>query len=371
MLKKSKTNDPILRIISILILICLLIIAFLLGRNFQTNNPSSSSQSQSITLEEDSIVIDIAEKISPSVVSIQTSADRSNLFGESELTPVGAGTGIVIDQNGLILTNRHVVSDADELTIYTSDGVSHPAELIDIDSFNDLAFIQAEGEGYTPAELGSSDQMKIGQQVIAIGNALGQFDNTVTTGIISGKGRDIVAGDGTGASSDSLSNLLQTDAAINSGNSGGPLLNYAGQVIGINTAVASYSENIGFAIPIDDAKGLVESIKAQGRIIRPYLGIRYLNLTPELAEQYDLNTSGGVLIRGDESNPGVLADSPAAKAGLESGDIIIKVDNQDIDQNTNLSSIINSHKVGDKIKLTIIRDNDEQELTVTLEEFAS
>lgn len=369
MLKMSKTNDPVLRIVGVMILACLLIIAFLLGRSFQTNNSNSSSQSQSITLEEDSIVIDIAEKISPSVVSIQTSADRSNLFGESELTPVGAGTGIVIDQNGLILTNRHVVSDADQLTIYTNDGVSHSAELIDIDSFNDLAFIQAEGDGYIPADLGSSNDMKIGQQVIAIGNALGQFDNTVTTGIISGKGRDIVAGDSVGGSSDSLSNLLQTDAAINSGNSGGPLLNYAGQVIGINTAVASYSENIGFAIPIDDAKSLIDSIKNQGRIIRPYLGIRYINLNQELSEQYNLDATGGALIRGDDNDPGVLEDSPAAKAGLKSGDIIIKIDGQAINESTDLSSLINSHNVGDKLDLAIIRDNQEQTLSVTLEEY--
>jgi serine protease Do len=202
---------------------------------------------------------------------------------------------------------------------------------------------------------------------VAIGNALGQFQNTVTSGIISGFGRSVQAGDESGGSSETLQNLFQTDTAINQGNSGGPLVNTSGEVIGINTAVAGNAENIGFAIPINDLQGLINSVLKEGKLLRPYLGVRYISLTDDLAYEYNLgdHKRGAYLAPGSETV--VLDNSPAQKAGLKVKDIITKVDDVPINENNSLTSVLGRHSVGDKVTLTIIRDGKEQKLTATLE----
>lgn len=314
----------------------------------------------------------IAEEVGKSVVSIETTATTQSFFGlrESE----GAGTGIILTEEGLILTNRHVVpTGTDDVRVILSDGtelndVSVVGRTASRDSL-DIAFLKVnnlEGKKLSPARIGDSSKMQVGDPVVAIGNALGQFQNTVTSGIISGYGRSVQAFDTNG--SESLENLFQTDTAINPGNSGGPLVNLDGEVIGINTAVAGDAQNIGFAIPINDVSGLINSVKQTGKLQRPYLGVIYIPITNDVAEQYSLSVKRGAYI----APPGIIGtdplieDGPAEKAGLKAGDIILKIDDKNIDQTNSLSALVNKHKVGDKITLTILRDGKEQKIDVTL-----
>ncbi len=325
---------------------------------------------QQLIVQENSAVIEVAKKASPTVVSITSRSTTRNFFGRA-VQQEGAGTGIIVSADGLILTNKHVVGDANATyTVITSDGKEYAnARVVSRDSINDIAFVRISASGLPVAELGDSGAMEVGQRVVAIGNALGQFKNTVTEGIISGLGRPIVAAEDQGAGSELLSNLLQTDAAINPGNSGGPLMNLRGQVIGINTAVAGQdSQNIGFAIPINDAKPLIASVKDKGRIIRPYLGVRYVALTKEVAGANDLKVTDGAWLQGDGSQPSVIGGSPAANAGLKEGDIITKIGDQKIDSTHSLQSVIGAHKVGEKVRLTIVRDGKTQTVEATLGE---
>jgi serine protease Do len=270
------------------------------------------------------------------------------------------------------MTNKHVVADtAATYTVVTADGKQLTgAKVVARDPINDVAFIRVTASGLPAAAIGDSSAVKVGQRVVAIGNALGQFQNSVTSGIISGLGRPVVAGDSsTGTATESLSNLFQTDAAINPGNSGGPLLNLDGQVIGINTAVAGQNaQNIGFAIPINDVKAQIDSVKSQGKIVRPYLGVRYVQLTKAVATANNLKVSDGAWLKGDAQNPAVIPNGPAAKAGLKDGDIITKVGNDTITPTNSLQALVGKHKVGEKVTLTIIRDGNQQTIDVTLEE---
>jgi serine protease Do len=278
---------------------------------------------QQVILQENSAVVDVVKKASPSVVSITTRTNIRSFFGNR--TQEGAGTGVIVTDDGLILTNKHVVpNDASTFSVFTDDGKEYKdAKVVARDPQNDIAFVKINARGLKPAELGDSKSVVVGQRVVAIGNALGQFQNTVTQGIISGLGRPVVAGDELGADAEQLENLFQTDAAINPGNSGGPLVSLTGQVIGINTAVAG-GENIGFAIPINDAKIAFESYKSRGKITRAYLGVRYIPITKEFAAQNNLPVSEGAYVSGSDQVPAVVPDSPASKAGLREGDIITK-----------------------------------------------
>jgi serine protease Do len=314
----------------------------------------------------------IAEEVGKSVVSIETTATTRSFFGFSERQ--GAGTGIILTEDGLILTNRHVVpAGTDEVRVILSDGtefedVTVVGRTSSRDSL-DVAFLKInnlEGKKLASAKIGDSSKMRVGDPVVAIGNALGQFQNTVTAGIISGYGRSVQAIDSGGA--ESLENLFQTDTAINPGNSGGPLVNLNGEVIGINTAIAGDAQNIGFAIPINDMIGLIDAVKQTGKLERPYLGVVYIPITNDVAEQYGLSVKRGAYIAPPGiigTNP-IIKDGPAEKAGLKAGDIILKIDGANIDQTNSLSALINKHKVGDKITLTILRDGKEQNIDVTL-----
>ncbi|MBI2797675.1 trypsin-like peptidase domain-containing protein [Candidatus Saccharibacteria bacterium] len=319
----------------------------------RSSKPLPTGLSKKEIISQDNAIIDVAKKASPSVVSIVSSSTATNFFGQSQQQQA-AGTGIVVKDNGLILTNKHVVQGAQSFTIIDSGGKQYQAKVAATDPTNDLAFLKAEASGLTPATLGDSESVQVGETVITIGNALGQFQNSVTTGIISGKGRPITAGDqGSSSGTESLQNLFQTDAAINPGNSGGPLLDIGGNVIGVNTAVAGEgSQNIGFAIPINEVKNDLASFNSTGKIIKPYLGVRYVSITKDIAKANGLPVENGAFVQGTGS---VVGGSPAASAGLEQGDIITKINNTEINADNQLTSVVGKFKPGDTVTLTVVR----------------
>ncbi len=339
---------------------------------------SSTVVKQQYVSGESQLIADIAKNVGPSVVSIdavQTSAAQ-DIFGFTfPSSQEAAGTGFIISSDGIIITNRHVVpAGTTSLSITLSDGTKYRnVQVIGRTSQSsplDVAFLKINdlgGKKLKAVTLGDSSKMQVGDKVVAIGNALGQFQNTVTSGIISGYGRDVTAGDQNGTSSENLTDLFQTDAAINEGNSGGPLVNINGEVIGINTAIASSAQNIGFAIPINDIKGLVAGVLDKGKLEQPYLGVRYVSLTDDLAYQYNLSVKRGAYIvpsTGAESS--IIPGSPAEKAGLQEKDIITKVNNITIDDKTNLTSALANFQVGENVTLTVVRGNQTITLHATL-----
>ena len=312
-------------------------------------------------------IAEVADKVSKSVVSIITSTKTTNFFGQTQNSSA-AGTGIIVTEDGYILTNKHVINGANKVTVVLDDGTTYEnVEVVETDPLNDVAYLKIKDvSGLTPAKLGDSKTVTVGQQVIAIGNALGMYQNTVTAGIISGTGRSVTASDGSGGNTETLTDMIQTDAAINSGNSGGPLVNAAGEVIGINTATAS-AENMGFAIPISSAKGMLDQLIANGKADRTYLGVYSVEITPEVAKQYNLPVSEGVYLYSPSSYSAIVKDSPAAKAGLKDKDIITKVNGTKIGAAGSLASLIGEYKPGDTVQLTVVRDGNETAINVTLE----
>lgn len=287
--------------------------------------------------------------------------------GQTQLQEVGGGSGFIISSDGLILTNKHVVSDTSaSYTVITNDGTKYDAKVLARDPSQDFAVVKINATGLPTVTLGDSDGLELGQTAIAIGNALGQFSNTVSVGVVSGLERTVTASDESGGSQETIQGVIQTDAAINPGNSGGPLLNLQGQVIGINTAVASGAQSIGFAIPINRAKHDITSVEATGNIQSAFLGVRYLMITADLAKQQNLPVSEGALVRGSSDGPAVEPGSPAAKAGIQAEDIILTVNGEQINADHTLSDIITGHNVGDALTLTINRGGKEMTLQVTL-----
>ncbi|KKU98993.1 MAG: Protease Do [Candidatus Jorgensenbacteria bacterium GW2011_GWC1_48_8] len=281
---------------------------------------------------------------------------------------VGGGSGFIVSEDGLILTNKHVVADTKaEYTVLTNDGEKYDAKVLARDPVQDIAIIKISASGLTAAKLGDSDSIKLGQTAIVIGNALGEFRNTVSVGVISGLSRTITAS-GEGFGTETIQGVIQTDAAINPGNSGGPLLNLKGEVIGVNTAVVSGAENIGFAIPINQAKRDINSVKLTGSIKVPYIGVRYLIITEDIAKKQNLPVQDGALIQRIENGPGVVPNSPAEKAGLKTDDIILEIDGRKIDKDTTLGSLIGRYSIGDIITLKVLRGKDTITVKITLEE---
>lgn len=363
---------------------------------------------RTVAFDEDSAVINAISEVSDSVVSIVALSeirlsngmgiDRFNdilrQFGiegynvsppsnqegqETKTQKVGGGTGFIISKDGLVLTNKHVVSLKDGIyEVFLNNGDFLYAEVLSVDPLNDLAVLQLytdvektqKPENLKEVKLGNSKDLALGSRVIAIGNALSEFENTSTLGIISGKNREITASGGNGLV-ERLTNLLQTDASINPGNSGGPLVNLAGEVIGINTAIAQSANGIGFAIPIDEAKSVVESVKVYGKIVRPILGVRYHEINPLLAKKFDLPVDFGAYLLNDlqAGIPAVISGSPAFKAGLKSGDIITKVDGLEINKETSLLDLIKTKKLDQEVKLQVMRDGQLIELSVVLSAF--
>ncbi|MEO5691270.1 MAG: trypsin-like peptidase domain-containing protein [Candidatus Saccharimonadales bacterium] len=340
---------------------------------FLDDNPlgsGSTTENRARVIAEGEVVADIAKQVSPSVVSIVVESQQASFFGPVEQQ--GAGTGIIISKDGYILTNKHVIGEnASNVSVVTTDGTMYDnVRVVGRDPVNDIAFLKIQNvDNLTPAVLGDSSNLVVGSKVVAIGNALGEFQTTVTSGIVSGVNRSVVAGDE--VSSEQLSNLIQTDAAINPGNSGGPLLNVTGEVIGINTAVSQGAEGIGFAIPINEAKGLIRGILANGRIERAYLGVRYVMLSEEAAKYYELKETSGAYVTGSESGAAIASGSPAEKAGIKDGDIITKVNGTKLGKDVTLVSQLSPFAPGESVKLTIVRDGREQVLTVVLGEYQS
>lgn len=334
-------------------------------------------QENTKVVTEESVVIDVVEKVSPSVVTVGIRQDRSqrdifeiNPFdpfqpfrrreGSTEPIERDIGTGFIISDDGLVVTNRHVVSETGaSYRVITQDGTTYEVNNVYRDPINDLAIVKIDASGLTPIEMGDSEDIKVGQLAIAIGTALGEFRNTVTTGVVSGVGRGIVAGDPFLGDVEELDNVIQTDAAINPGNSGGPLLNSAGQVIGVNTAVSQGGENIGFAIPINVVRDAVENFNQTGQFNRAFLGVRYRLITREIAVLNDLPEGAYVLE--------VVEGSSADQGGLQEGDIIMRIDGTRINEdNGGLASIISNKRVGDTIRLDIYRGDEEQTITIRL-----
>lgn len=312
----------------------------------------------------------VANKVSQSVVSIVSKSQKGTKYFSSGFGSASAGTGIIVSENGYILTNKHVVEGSSDISVVTNDGNSYDnVEIITTDPLSDIAILKiSNAKGLKAAELGDSKVLNIGQQVIAIGNALGEYDGTVTSGIISGVGRTVNASSDDGTTKETLTDMIQTDAAINSGNSGGPLVNAQGQVVGVNTAVASEAQGIGFAIPISSVKGILKSIAEGKTPNRAYLGANYISVNPQVQKAYNLNVSKGALIK-NRNGKAIISGSPAQKAGLKDGDIITKIDDIEISKNISLGSLIGEKSVGDKVKITYIRDGKESTSVATLEEY--
>ncbi len=354
----------------------------------QTNTPEPLPN---ISAQEDMIIAAV-EKATPAVVSIiitkdvpilkqyyEESTDPFNdFFGQipqykqegTEKKEVGGGSGFIVSQDGYLITNKHVVEDEEaEYTVFTNDGKEYKAEVLAKDSLNDIAVLKIDAENLPYLTFGDSEKLRVGQSVIAIGNPLLEFSNSVSVGVISGLSRSIIAGDSIFGNSEQLEGVIQTDAAINPGNSGGPLLNLKGEVIGVNVAIAS-GENLGFSLPSNMVSKVFKSVKETGKIVRAYLGIRYIPVTAQLKEANNLEVDYGILvIKGQNTEElAVIPGSPADKAGLEENDIILEIDGKKIDNETSFAHIIAEKEVGDKITLKVLHDGDEKEVTVTLEE---
>lgn len=354
-------------------------------QKYLSGQSDNTESVQTVKVEEESATIDVVKKASPAVVSIVISKDISQMrrfmfdpFGnfpssnesaEPNIQEVGAGTGFFVSKDGLIITNKHVVADEGAAyTVVTSDGKSYEAKVLSQDPVNDIAIIKIEIENAPYLSFAESSDLQLGQKVIAIGNSLGQYQNTVTSGVISGVGRSITAG-GAGEL-EQLEGVIQTDAAINSGNSGGPLLNLAGLVVGINTAVDRQGQSIGFAIPANDVKVALESYQDKGKITRPYLGVRYLTINPAIAKSEKLPKDyGALLIRGESlTDFAVLPGSPADKAGLRENDIILEFAGKRVDENNSLSKILKQSRPGDRVDLKVYRAGEEITVSLTIGE---
>jgi serine protease Do len=351
-------------LIGLIIGVLLMFFGFKFWNKFEKKEEVVSLKKEIV--DEESVVTKVVEKATPSVVTVSINKTKVSSFsffdiGTTQNIEQDIGTGFIIDSDGLIVTNKHVVVDT-EAKYKVVIGKDEVLEVKNIyrDPLNDLAILKVEKMDLSAVTLGNSDKLKVGQSVIAIGTALGEFRSTVTTGVISGLGRGITAGlpfEGV----EKLDNVIQTDAAINPGNSGGPLFNSNGEVIGVNVAVSASGQNIGFAIPINIVKDSIENFKTTGEFDRPYLGVAYRMISKEVALQNSVSAGAYVQIVSD--------NSPAQKSGIEIGDIITEIDGQKLNDNDNgdLIKVLNKKKIGQEIKLKIWRDKAEQEINVILE----
>lgn len=361
--------------------------------NTSDNTIGTCEADKCITLEE--ATIDVVEASNPAVVNIsiyqevgsrryqQVPAPFNQYFEirrpqqdepeKGEKIKVGGGSGFLVSSDGIIVTNKHVVSRNNvEYRIKLANNKEYQAEVLARDPIFDVALLKIDGENLPTLNLGNSNKIKIGQTVIAIGNALSEFENTVTRGVVSGVGRKIQAG-GQFGEVKVIDKAIQTDAAINPGNSGGPLLNLNGEVIGINTAVSEEGQSVSFAIPINQVKQSIQSVKETGHIVRPWLGVRYLQVTSRIADINKLPVDyGALVVRGSTPDRlAVVPDSPADKVGLEENDIILEVGGKKLNQENQLREIIAQHSVGDVVELKILEDGEEKTVEVKLEEMPS
>lgn len=331
-------------------------------------------------VNEQSAVINVVKQANPAVVSIvisqyvpnntsngslnsylcsflgtcSNSGNSSNNGSGYSKQEVGAGSGFVISSNGYILTNKHVVANPqDSYTVIMNNGKTYNAKIVGLDPTNDIAVVKINATNLPTLTLGNSSNLQLGESVVAIGNALGQYQNTIDTGVVSGLDRSVQAQDPATNAIEQLTGVIQTDAEINPGNSGGPLLNLKGQVIGINTAVASSAHGIGFAIPINQAKSDVNSVISQGKIVKPELGVSYVNVTAGVQRQYHLKYNYGALIQGSQSQSAIVPNTPAASAGLKKGDVILEVNGTKVNSQNPLSYLIGEQKLNSTITLQV------------------
>ena len=330
---------------------------------------SNSASNNAATFAEGSIS-EIANSVSKSVVSIITNTSTTGSFFTGQVSQA-AGTGFILSSDGYIATNKHVVANATKIGVILDDGSTYEdVELIGTDPINDFAIIKIKDvKDLTPIKIGDSKTTNIGQQVVAIGNALGTYQNSVTSGIISGKGRSLTASDSSRTTYETLSDMIQTDAAINGGNSGGPLVNAAGEVIGINTAYASQGNNVGFAIPINSVKGIMAGVLKDGKFERAVLGVRYQTITPLITKEKKLDVTAGAYVKGSNNASAVIKGSAGDKAGIKDGDIITAVNGTKIGTAGSLGSLIGEYAVGDTVKLEVYRDKKYVQLDVKLEAY--
>lgn len=322
---------------------------------------TSANQMVVNTTNIETTITDAVQKVGPAVVTVVgTIPGQSSFFGNTGDATV-SGSGFFISIDGYVLTNNHVVEGANNITIIRADGSKQPATVVGTDQFADIAVLKTDPKGDIAVTMGNSDVLKSGESVIAIGSPLGDFKNTVTVGVVSATGRSIDTGSGY-----TIDNLIQTDAAINNGNSGGPLVNLAGQVIGINTLVVRNSgsgavaEGLGFAIPINTARAVADQIIKTGFFARPYLGIRWQAITPDIASMYNLPVQWGIYVSD------VVSGSPAAGAGLKQGDIITGIGSVTLDETHSYMNTLFSYKPGDKLTISIMRNSKAMQIDVTL-----
>lgn len=345
-------------------------------------NQNSETTTAKISTNQEKAVINVVKKTSPAVVSVILTKNVP-VFEEYWSSPyqflpeyrqkgtkeqqVGGGTGFIISSDGMILTNKHVVStEGVDYTVILSNGKKYSAEILARDPLQDIAVLRIKAKNLTKVKLGDSDKIQVGQSVIAIGYALGEFQNTVSVGVVSGVGRTITAENLNSTQTEELQELIQTDAAINSGNSGGPLLNLSGEVVGINTAVATNAENIGFSIPINNIKKAIKEVEKTGKISYPFLGVNHTIINDRIKEEYNLSVNYGALIIKDDNGISVVPGSAADEGGLQENDIILEIDGKKITEENTLSKVILSYEVGDKIKLKVLRKGKQKFLEVVL-----
>ncbi len=331
--------------------------------------PASGATAQPVIvpaggIDQSSSIVAAAAKVSPAVVQI-TSVAGIDPNDVSSLPDTGVGSGVIFDSRGWILTNRHVVSGSDKITVALKDGRTFTGTIYGIDTLTDLAIVKIEASDLPVAPMGDSSALQVGQLAIAIGSPLGTYTNSVTSGIVSALGRSITIG------STSLNNLIQTDASINPGNSGGPLVDGKGTVIGIDTATASGAQGIGFAIPIDIAKPLLQQALAGEKLARPWIGIRYQPITPALVKEQSLPIDHGALVGSGQDGtgatlPAITPDSPASKAGIKDGDIVTSIEGMTIDSQHPLDSIITRFAPGRTVTIEVLRSGSTLKLQVTL-----
>lgn len=361
--------------------------------NVVSGEKNTQEQTEKITIiTQEDLIIKLVKDTAPSVVSVVASKDvpvveqyfSDPFFNDpffqqffpqefreqfrvpeyrqrgTERREIGSGTGFFVSSDGFIVTNRHVVEDTDaSYTIIMNDGRKLDVKVLARDPIQDIAILKSDGANFPFLPLGNSDDLQAGQTVIAIGNALGEFRNTVSVGVISGLGRSIVAA-GALSGPEELRGVIQTDAAINPGNSGGPLFDLSGKVIGINTAMAKDAQSIGFALPINLVKKAINDVKASGRITYGFLGVRYISINPQVAKERNLAVDYGVLlVKGPKGESVVVDGSPAQKAGLKEGDIILEINGMRITPEKQLVDIISQKSIGEKITLKILRDGKE------------
>ena len=362
------------------------------------NNEEEQEEVEVVVTRTEDIIINVVKEVSPAVVSVIATKDLpvveqcfidpfggDQLFEQffkgfdfkipqlcekgTERRQVSSGTGFFVKSSGLIVTNRHVVEDrAASYSVILNDGRKLEALVMARDPLQDLAILKVEGDNFPIISLGNSDALNIGRTVIAIGNALGEFQNTVSVGVISGLRRTIIA-QGSAGGAEELRSVIQTDAAINPGNSGGPLISLDGRAIGINTAIAEGAENIGFALPVNLIKKDLADIEATGKIIYPFLGVRYMIVTPDIQKEKGLAVDYGALLVADDKDSAVAPDSPASRIELKAGDIILEFGREKVTREVPLALLIQKYRVGDEVEVKVLRGKEELIKKVTLAEF--